>query len=166
MLCNVSFPPRLFPTLAFFSPASRCVSRSAFTATATSSRPWATHLHRASTRASGRTSCRRRSATWKTGASSRLSETAGETSHEKRSLCWPHVNSSAGPFREASVCNNRSQQQSTSFINLFVCLSDYYCSFTHHVSLRLFLNVIWCFLSISYLFWGLFQFLISNRAIL
>lgn len=81
--CFPSLPDRSSPTLAFSSPASRCVSSFAFTATATSSHHWATSSRQASTRASGHTSCRRWSATWKTGTlrqGSLLWETAGE--------CW------------------------------------------------------------------------------
>lgn len=76
------FLSRLFPTLAFCSPALRCVNKFAFTATGTSSHLWATSLHQGSTRASGLTSLRRWNATWKTGTSGRgshLLETAGET---------------------------------------------------------------------------------------
>lgn len=73
--------PRLFPTLVFFSHALRCASSCASTVTATSSRPWATSLHRGSIRALGRTSWRRWNVTWKTGTlgqRSRLLETAGD----------------------------------------------------------------------------------------
>lgn len=85
--CFPSLSDRSSPTLAFSSPASRCVSSFAFTATATSSHHWATSSRQASTRASGHTSCRRWSATWKTGTlrqGSLLWETAGE--------CWSKNN--------------------------------------------------------------------------
>lgn len=72
---------RSFPTLGSFSPALRCVSRSAFTAMAISFHLWATSSHPGSTRAWGRMNSKRSSATWKIGTlaqSDRLWETAGE----------------------------------------------------------------------------------------
>lgn len=58
-----SYLHRLYPALAFSLPASRCASKFAFIATGTSSHLWATSSHQGSTRASGRTSWKRWSAT-------------------------------------------------------------------------------------------------------